>query len=42
MGGEEAPLTPEDAAVTLLETLDRLGKERTGEFLSYCGEPLPW
>ncbi len=42
MGGEAAPLSAADSAVTLLETLAKLDKSRTGEFLSYSGEKLPW
>ena len=42
MGGEGATLDANDCAVTLLETLDKLPPETTGQFIRYDGEPLAW
>ena len=42
MGGEDAPMMPDEAAVYILETLSKLTAERSGEFLRYDGKALPW
>lgn len=42
MGGEEAPMLADEAAVSILETLSKLTPERSGEFLRYDGKALPW
>jgi len=42
MGGQAAPLEVEDAASTLLLTLERLDAASSGKFISYDGQQLPW
>lgn len=42
MGGDEAPMQADEAAVIMLETLSKLTPERSGEFLRYDGKALPW
>lgn len=42
MGGEKAPLTPEESIAGMLRVIDALRPEQTGAFLDYKGEMLPW
>lgn len=46
MGGAQAPLTPEQSAASLRQTLSTVLKQRDpkhrGAFLNHDGEPLPW
>ena len=46
MGGARAPLTPEQSARDLRQTLAELARSRTptpgGAFLNHDGSPLPW
>ena len=46
MGGAQAPLTPEQSASSLRQTLNRILEQRDptyrGAFLNHDGNPLPW
>ena len=46
MGGSQAPLTPQDSARSLRQTLERIRTEPRAEdrgaFLNHDGTPLPW
>lgn len=42
MGGEAAPLTPEESARGLIGVVNRLTTEHNGNFYDYTGAPLPW
>ena len=46
MGGAQAPLTPEQSAGSLRQTLDQVLEQRDpkhrGAFLNHDGQPLPW
>ncbi|WP_295520952.1 SDR family oxidoreductase [Limnohabitans sp. Rim8] len=46
MGGEQAPLTPEQSAGSLRQTLNRILEQRDpihrGAFLNHDGQTLPW
>jgi len=46
MGGAQAPLTPEQSANSLRQTLNRILEQRDpkhrGAFLNHDGSPLPW
>lgn len=46
MGGAQAPLTPEQSATSLRQTLERVrtrrAPEHRGAFLHHDGTPLPW
>ena len=46
MGGAQAPLTPEQSATSLRQTLERIRThpqpEDRGAFLNHDGTPLPW
>lgn len=46
MGGAQAPLTPEQSAASLRQTLSTVLEQRDpkhrGAFLNHDGEPLPW
>ena len=42
MGGSSAPLSVEESARGLLEVIDGLTPEKTGEFFDYSGETIPW
>ncbi len=46
MGGQQAPLTPEQSATSLRQTLERIRTqprpEDRGAFLNHDGTPLPW
>jgi NAD(P)-dependent dehydrogenase (short-subunit alcohol dehydrogenase family) len=46
MGGAQAPLTPEQSAISLRQTLERIRTqprpEDRGAFLNHDGSPLPW
>lgn len=42
MGGEDAPLPPEEAAEDLVALLDGLGDDDSGRFLDRTGKDVPW
>jgi len=46
MGGAQAPLTPEQSAISLRQTLNRILEQRDpthrGAFLNHDGQSLPW
>lgn len=42
MGGQAAPLEPEDSVKGMLEVIDRLKPADTGTFFNYDGSTLPW
>ncbi|XP_037538992.1 uncharacterized protein zgc:158868 [Nematolebias whitei] len=42
MGGQQAPLTPEDSVVSMLGVMSSLSKRHTGTFLSWEGNTIPW
>jgi NAD(P)-dependent dehydrogenase (short-subunit alcohol dehydrogenase family) len=42
MGGQSAPLIPEDSVSGLRKVLEGLRREDSGSFLSYDGTPIPW
>jgi NAD(P)-dependent dehydrogenase (short-subunit alcohol dehydrogenase family) len=46
MGGASAPLTPEQSASSLRQTLNRILEQRDpiyrGAFLNHDGQSLPW
>lgn len=42
IGGETAPLEPEEAAADLRSLFDRLGPEDSGGFFDRDGTPIPW
>jgi NAD(P)-dependent dehydrogenase (short-subunit alcohol dehydrogenase family) len=42
MGGNEAPLSPEQSISALVRTIDALTPGANGKFLDYDGTPLPW
>ncbi|GHE28035.1 SDR family oxidoreductase [Vulcaniibacterium thermophilum] len=42
MGGERAPLLPQDSVAAMLRTLDRLALSDSGGFFQYDGERLGW
>jgi NAD(P)-dependent dehydrogenase (short-subunit alcohol dehydrogenase family) len=42
MGGQEAPLSPEQSVRAILKVLDRLSKKDTGKFFDHRGKELPW
>lgn len=42
MGGQQAPLSPEQSVAAMLKTMDALTPAKNGAFLNYDGTPLPW
>lgn len=42
MGGAEAPLGVEDSVTRLLEIIEKVSLSRTGEFISFTGEVIPY
>ncbi len=42
MGGPNAPLTPEQSATSILNTIANLTPNNNGHFLNHDGNPLPW
>lgn len=42
MGGESAPLSPEDSVSGMRRVIEGLGPEQSGGFLSYDGTEIPW
>jgi NAD(P)-dependent dehydrogenase (short-subunit alcohol dehydrogenase family) len=42
MGGEQAPLSPEQSVRSLRKVIADLGKGDSGKFLSHDGSPIPW
>ena len=41
MGGNEAPLSPQESVASLVATIDRLGPEESGGFFDRTGKPIP-
>ncbi len=42
MGGENAPLRPDESVSNMLRVIDGLAPEHTGRFFDYDGSELPW
>lgn len=42
MGGSKAHYTPEVAAKNILNIIEELSPEQSGQFINYTGEPHPW
>lgn len=42
MGGQAAPLTPEQSTSSIMDTIDGLSIEDTGRFVDYRGKEMPW
>lgn len=42
MGGERAPLQPEESIAGMLRVIDGLSMSQSGAFVDYRGETLPW
>jgi NAD(P)-dependent dehydrogenase (short-subunit alcohol dehydrogenase family) len=42
MGGQSAPLEPEDSIAGMRRVIDGLGREQSGGFYSYDGSRIPW
>jgi NAD(P)-dependent dehydrogenase (short-subunit alcohol dehydrogenase family) len=42
MGGREAPLDPADTVRGMVAILERLGRDDSGKFLGWDGQPRPW
>ncbi len=42
MGGSQAPLTPEEATGSIVNTIDNLNVDDNGRFLDYKGDVLSW
>lgn len=42
MGGDEAPLQPEDSVARMLPVIDALTPNRSGAFLDLDGNDIPW
>ncbi|KAH6634882.1 hypothetical protein B0J18DRAFT_417385 [Chaetomium sp. MPI-SDFR-AT-0129] len=42
VGLEQPPMTVEKSAQSVLEQIDNLTKEKSGQFLSYSGQVIPW
>jgi NAD(P)-dependent dehydrogenase (short-subunit alcohol dehydrogenase family) len=42
MGGQNAPLSPQESARSLFKTISGLTIDRTGQFLGRDGEPYAW
>ena len=42
MGGEDATVTPRESAIGLLQVIDEATPARSGQFLDWRGQTLPW
>ena len=42
MGGESAPLQPEESVAAMRQLIDNLGLGQSGGFFSYDGSEIPW
>lgn len=42
MGGDAAPLTPEQSVANMRRTIDSLGQEQSGGFFNHDGSVIPW
>lgn len=42
MGGESAPLSPEQSISSMITLIERLNDSQNGHFLDYQGETIPW
>ena len=42
MGGESAPLSPEDSVAGMRRIIEGLGRDQSGGFFSYDGSEIPW
>ena len=42
MGGESAPLSPEDSVSGMRRVIESLGPDQSGGFFAYDGAEIPW
>lgn len=42
MGGQEAPLSPQESVAGMVPVIERAGKEQNGAFLDYRGKAVAW
>ena len=42
MGGDEAPLTPEESVGNMIAAMHQLTADKTDQFFNYDGKPTPW
>ena len=42
MGGADATLAPEDSVAALRKLIDAFPEERSGGFIDYTGDDIPW
>ncbi len=42
MGGQSAPVTPQDSISGMRQVIDRLTAADSGKFLDFQGQPVPW
>jgi NAD(P)-dependent dehydrogenase (short-subunit alcohol dehydrogenase family) len=42
MGGQDAPLSPEEAVAAMVRTIDDLTLQKSGGFFDRTGKPCPW
>jgi NAD(P)-dependent dehydrogenase (short-subunit alcohol dehydrogenase family) len=42
MGGQDAPLSPEESVRSVLKVIDRLASKDTGKFFNERGREIPW
>lgn len=42
MGGESAPLSPEDSVASIRRVIESLGPDQSGAFFAYDGASIPW
>ncbi len=42
MGGQSAPLTPQESVAGLRRVIEGLTPERAGGFYNYDGSSIPW
>jgi NAD(P)-dependent dehydrogenase (short-subunit alcohol dehydrogenase family) len=42
MGGDSAPLSPEDSVSGMRRVIDGLGRDQSGGFFAYDGAEIPW
>ena len=42
MGGDQAPVTPEQSISGMLSVIDKRSKNMNGTFVTFEGEKVPW
>ncbi len=42
MGGQAAPLTPDESTNSIITTIEKLSPSDTGRFIDYKGDAMPW